>query len=145
MATAEPRASGLAALRHLRRAPASIARATPSSARALPCRLRRRLSPCGLRRLDERIRIAEVERRRRVEHLDVLRGELELGAREVLRELLGVARAEDDGGDLRLCQQPREADSRGRGSDLARDGTHRVDDLPVALGVVAREAILHAE
>jgi hypothetical protein len=69
----------------------------------------------------------------------------EVRGREVEIELLVRARAEDHRRHVRLREQPREADGRGGRVHFLRDDLHRVEDLPVALDVVARTAILLAE
>src|SRR3954470_2867456 len=102
-------------------------------------------SPARLGGLDERVRIAKVERRGLIERADLLRSQRELGGGEVGVELLDASRAEDHRGDLRPGEQPGDADRRRRRSSLAGDGADGVEDLPVALEVEARHAILLAQ
>jgi len=66
---------------------------------------------------------------------DLALGEREFDRREIVLKLLEAFRANDDRGDHRLCQEPRDSDTRRTTPVRFRDRSHHVEDLPGALFV----------
>src|SRR5262245_37807130 len=78
--------------------------------------------------------------RRLLEALEVLVAQLDLGRGEVLLQVLHALRARDRDDVLALTQQPRERELRRGDVLLLRDLEHALDELEVALEVLAHEA-----
>src|SRR5262249_51439961 len=83
---------------------------------------------------------SDAERRDLVEAREVLVGHLDVERRDVLLEEAHVLRARDRSDVLALAQHPRERELTGRRALLGGDLAHAVDELEVALEVLALEA-----
>src|SRR3954469_25323394 len=106
-----------------------------------PARYLARRSPALLDVRDELVRVARLEGARVVELLYVFRRELHVGGLQVVVELFERARAEDDRGDGRLREEPRESNRGGRRGVLACDRPQRLERPPAAVGVEVGEAL----
>src|ERR1700732_1851413 len=70
--------------------------------------------------------------------------ECEFDRREIVLKLLETFRADDDRGYHRLCQEPRERETRGTTPVCFRDRSHHVEDIPRPLFVDDGKVVLSA-